>query len=361
MGRTWVAAVAGGVTGAVLSVGAIAVAGGFETRVIERSIDRVASQPVTTEPPLGPAALRASDGVADVAHQVSPAVARVEAITAAGPMTGSGVMFRDDGYLMTDLHLVSGAEEIAVVIAGGTRFEATFVGGDAWTNLAVVKIDGVAEQFTAVTMGSSAGLQVGSPAIAIGRPSGLDPAPSVTAGVISAVGRQVHSPSGVLLHDMIQTDAPVAAGSAGGALVDGTGAVIGMTTAVADDDAGANNAVGFATPIDLARRVADQIVDTGSAHHVWLGIDGADLPSTDARTMGLPGGVVVNGISPGSPAAAAGLEPSEIITAVGGAPVASMPALVAVLRGHRPGDRVDVELVKDDRRRTVDVVLGEKS
>ncbi|HEX9992977.1 MAG TPA: PDZ domain-containing protein, partial [Acidimicrobiales bacterium] len=158
------------------------------------------------------------------------------------------------------------------------------------------------------------------------------------------------------LHDMIQTDAPIQPGSSGGALVDATGAVVGITTAIAISEVGAEG-LGFATPIDLARAVAEDIVATGEAHHVWIGVEGMDV---DAGDDGPDHGALVHRVLPGSPAAEVGLAEGDVIVAVAGRDVATMSALVVALRRQRPGDEVEVVYVRDGRPRTVTVTLEEK-
>jgi S1-C subfamily serine protease len=156
---------------------------------------------------------------------------------------------------------------------------------------------------------------------------------------------------------MIQTDAAIAPGSSGGALLDGAGSVVGITTAIAVSDAGVEG-LGFATPIDIARSVADDLIVSGKAVHVWLGIEGRDLDATSAAARGVDGGAVVVDVVGDSPAATAGLATDDVIVAISGTPVRSMSALVIALRDRRPGDRIDLEVLRQDDRSTVDVELA---
>src|SRR5437667_282746 len=179
--------------------------------------------------------------------------------------------------------------------------------------------------------GSVADLKVGQPAIAIGSPLGLAGGPSVTVGVVSALHRRIEARSGPPLLDMIQTDAPISPGSSGGALLDADGAVIGITTAVAVSEVGAEG-LGFATPIDLARSAAEQLIATGKVVHVWLGVAGTDLDPDTAGDLHIDGGALVGQVVDGSPAAKAGLTARDVIVAVDGKTVTTMGALVVELR-----------------------------
>jgi S1-C subfamily serine protease len=182
----------------------------------------------------------------------------------------------------------------------------------------------------------------------------------VTVGVVSAIGRKVQSTKGVALHDMIQTDAPLSPGSAGGALVDGSGVVVGITTAVSPASDPADNGLGFATPIDVAKDVADDIVASGTAHHVWLGIEGDDIDASTASALQEPGGVRVTKVVDRGPSAAGGLVVNDVITGVNNTKVSSMSALVVVLRSYDPGDTVTLTVRRGRDARTVTVTLGEK-
>jgi S1-C subfamily serine protease len=192
---------------------------------------------------------------------------------------------------------------------------------------------------------------VGNQALAIGSPLGLAGGPSLSVGVVSALGRQVESQEGPPLLDMIQTDAPIAPGSSGGALCDADGAVIGITTAIAVSDVGAEG-LGFATPIDIARDVAEQLITTGKVVHVWLGIEGEDGVNN--------AGALVRKVRDDSPAAKAGIKARDIITTVEGHRVTSMAGLVVALRSRKPGQVVKIALSRDGKNVTVDATLVDR-
>jgi S1-C subfamily serine protease len=349
-GATWGVAVLSGLVGSVLTFGLVAASGALDRDDADPAVIREAV-PVST-PSDGDAAL---EPVVRIAEDVSPAIVRIE-VSGDRNGTGSGVVFRDDGYLLTNAHVVVDAQRITVVLADGREHGGTLVGTDPLTDVAVVKIDDEGP-FTVAVLGSAAPLRVGQAAVAIGSPLGLIGGSSVTTGVISALGRSVLTPAGPPLLDMIQTDAAIAPGSSGGALLDGAGSVVGITTAIAVSDTGVEG-LGFATPIDIARSVADDLIVSGKAVHVWLGIEGRDLDATSAAARGVDGGAVVVDVVGDSPAAAAGLATDDVIVAISGTPVRSMSALVIALRDRRPGDRMELEVLRQDDRSTVDLELA---
>ena len=305
-----------------------------------------------------PAATRASEGsVVRIAAEAGPAVVRIE-VRGDVDGSGSGVIFRDDGHVLTNAHVVDEADRIMVVLSDGSTHEAERVGVDPVTDIAVVKVTGP-EPFPTAVLGSAAELAVGQPTVAIGSPLGLLGGSSVTTGVVSALGREVAGPDDAPLLDMIQTDAAIAPGSSGGALLDMRGTVIGITTAIAVSQVGAEG-LGFAVPIDLAVRVGRQIIEAGRAIHVWLGIEGRDLDIAEAADAGLHGGAEVTQVSDGSPAATGGLLPGDVIVAVDDEPVPTMSALVVRLRERSPGDVVVLTVVRDGTETAAQVTLQER-
>lgn len=352
--RTAAIIVAAGMIGATLAVGAVAALGGFRERVVEQ---RVAVTPVGM-------AGADEDPVATIAASTAPAVAalRIHGTDGADDSTGgateaSAVVFRSDGYLVTNAHLVDGASRVEVVLHGGHAGDATVVGSDPVTDIAVLRVD--RDDLDTAAMGTAERLSVGVRVVAVGAlaEGGWDSA--VSTGVVSALGRRLAGPDGSVLHDMILVDAPFAPGSSGGALVDANGAVVGITSSA--DASGPTGRFGVATPVDVVQLVADQIIDHGRAAHVWLGIQGADLDGPDAAALGLPGGVRVDSVLEHSPALAAGLDDDDLIIGVDDVDVSSMSDLIAVLRRHRPGDEVVLRVRRGDEVLSVAVTLGERS
>jgi S1-C subfamily serine protease len=298
-----------------------------------------------------------ASSVVAIAQRVRPSIVQIKVDGSSGQASGSGVIFRSDGHILTNNHVTAGASTIKVVMANGREVKAQLTGSDDETDVAVIKVD--EKSLPTATLGSASLLKVGQSAIAIGSPLGLAGGPSVTVGVVSALGREVRSSSAGSLLDMIQTDAPIAPGSSGGALLDGSGNVIGITTAIAVSDVGAEG-LGFATPIDIARDVADQIITNGHAVHVWLGVEGEDLDTLTAQQLRLSGGALIRKVRAGSPAAKAGLADRDVVTAIDHREVISMAAIVVALRGHRPGDVVTIDVIRSSTRRTMKVHLTER-
>jgi S1-C subfamily serine protease len=350
-GMPWAVVLVAGLAGAVLASGIIAATGRLSPDVVERHVvEKVAVTPVVSTP-----MLETDQGVEAVARRLSPAIVRIDVDRGDEVATGSGVLFRDDGMVLTSAHVVDGQSPIRVQLADGRSFAGHLVGLDRLTDVAVVDVD--ATDLPVAVLGSSEGLGVGAPAVAIGSALGLEGGPSVTTGVISALGRTIDPDDGAPLHGMLQTDAPIAAGSSGGALVDTAGSVVGIVTAVAAEPGGR---FGFATPIELAHRVALQLIESGKATHGWLGVEGADLDPERAAAWGVEGGAVVRGIAQDGPADDAGLANDDVITEVDGEEVSSMPELAVETREREPGDEVRVGYVRDGAHRETTVVIGER-
>ncbi len=345
-----------GIAGALVTLAVLALLGrlGGGGERAAPAVIRQAARPASA-PAAGPAS------VVRIAEEVRPAIAevRVEG-RAAEASSGSAVLYRDDGHLLTNAHVVAGADRVEVSLADGSTHAARVVGSDEVTDIAVLRIPPPpeGEPYPTAVLGTAVDLAVGQPVVAIGSPLGLAGGSSVTTGVVSALGREVEA-EGTALLDMVQTDAAISPGSSGGALLDGTGAVIGITTAVGVTDAGAEG-LGFATPVDVARSVGEDIIARGRAVHVWLGIDGSDLDRRAAADLGVDGGARVEEVVADSPAADAGVAPADVIVGVEDREVASMSALVIALRGRDPGEQVVLDVVRGGDRREVAVALVER-
>ncbi len=342
--------------GALLASGVGVAVGSFRhsttvVRPVEQVVDTVSTPQITH------AADPKVTDVETIADKMRPATVELLITGDQGSITGSGVIFRSDGYVLTNNHVVQGASSIVAVLSDGRHVKSRLIGTDALTDIAVVKLDQPTP--TVAMLGTAEWLKVGQVAVAIGSPLGLTGGPSVTVGVVSAIGRQVDSGDGIPLLDMIQTDAPIAPGSSGGALVDASGEVIGITTALATDDSGPRG-LGFATPVDVARSVADELIVHGHATHTWLGVEGDDLDSRTAGSLGLSGAAQVQQVIKGSPAAKAGLATSDVIVAVDDHQITSMGALMVDLRDYDSGDHVTVTYLRDGRRRSASAVLTER-
>jgi S1-C subfamily serine protease len=354
--RLWAVALAAGLIGALLASGVGVAAGSFRqsttvVRPVEQVVDTVsASEVIHASDP------KATD-VETIADQMRPAMVELLVTGDQGNVSGSGVIFRSDGYVLTNNHVIQGASSITAVMSDGRKVKARKIGTDPLTDIAVVKLD---QPSSSVAMlGTAESLKVGQMAVAIGSPLGLTGGPSVTVGVVSAIGRQVDSGDGIPLLDMIQTDAPIAPGSSGGALMDASGEVIGITTALATDDSGPRG-LGFATPVDVARSVGNQLIASGHATHVWLGVQGDDLDSQTADTLDIPGAAQVQEVERGSPAAKAGLTTADVIVGVDNDQITSMGSLMVDIGDRRAGDRVTIDYLRNGRKGSVQTVLTER-
>jgi S1-C subfamily serine protease len=315
----------------------------------------------------------ADEPVAQVASQVGPSVVQVNVDvtqnTPFGPQSeegiGSGVIYRDDGYIVTNNHVVKGATELNVAFADGTTEPAQVVGRDPRTEMAVIRVD--RNDLPAAKFNEDEDLVVGQLAVAIGSPSGFES--TVTSGVISGIGREFPAeftggdPAATsALTDLIQTDAAISPGNSGGALADRDGEVIGINVAyLPPSDTGAVN-IGFAIPSDTAASVADQLIETGKVSSAYLGIGTTDLSPEDAERFGLPveSGAIVGRVEPGSGADAAGVRRGDIIVRLGNDPIDNAGDLFGALRDYQPGDTVELTVFRDGEELTLDVTLGER-
>jgi putative serine protease PepD len=281
-----------------------------------------------------------------VGAAVIPSIVTVEVGTTSGDTftqagSGSGVVLDVSGHIVTNHHVVEAGDAARVVLSDGRVYEAELIGSDPLTDLAVLKIP--TTDLVPITLGSTDDLAVGNPAIAIGSPLGLEGGPSLSVGVVSALGREVQTGPDTVLYGMIQTDAPITSGSSGGSLVDETGALIGITTAVGVSNIGVEG-IGFATPVEIVERITTELITTGSASHGLLGIGGATAYDETGDGGFVPVGVTVRSVSSSSPAESAGIVVDDVITAIDGTAVLTMDELITALRRVGAGDSVTVSL-----------------
>jgi S1-C subfamily serine protease len=264
---------------------------------------------------------------------------------------GSGVVFDDAGDIVTNAHVVAGGRRFTVVTADGHRHPATLRGAFPAGDIAVVRVSGA--KLEPARFADSSKLRVGQAVLALGSPLGLQG--SVTDGIVSAVSRTVSEGSGVALPSVVQTSAPINPGNSGGALVDLTGAVVGIPTlAAVDPGLGRADGVGFAISSNTAKSIASQLADQGRVVDTGRAYLGVELRSVSG------GGVLIVGVDRGGPAAASGLKPGDLILELDGRPVASVDDVAVTLADHKPGDRLSVKVRRQDgSTATVDVSLGE--
>ena len=265
---------------------------------------------------------------------------------------GSGFVVSASGRVLTNHHVIANAGRITARFTDGREVPLTLVGADPSTDVAVLQLEGDRTDWAAVTLGASADLRVGDWVVAVGNPLGLGL--TVTAGVVSGKSRTLgHS----AFDDFIQTDAAINPGNSGGPLFDLAGRVVGMNTAVARDA----NDVGFAVPIDLVLGLLPELEKSGKVQRGFLGIHFQPLDPLLSDALGATSGLVVLDLAPGKPGADAGIAPGDVIVAVGELPVTDGRSLVAALAAHRPGEVVDVRVVRGRRERTVKVEMEEES
>jgi S1-C subfamily serine protease len=300
--------------------------------------------PQATSVPRGP--VRAAPGeepVEAVADAVSPVVVHI--VTPTG--LGSGVVYDEDGFILTAAHVVDGASDVTIQLADGDRVAGEVIGADANTDVAVVQA--ARRGLEVATLGVGVPVKVGQLAVAVGSPFGLEQ--SVTSGIISAVDRAIVT-QGQAVTSMIQTDASINPGNSGGALADREGRIIGINDAICSDS-GVNSGVGFAIPIDTAVSVADALVRGITPRIGFLGVSGAEPSSGRA-------GALVTQVSPDGPADDAGIRTGDLITTFDGQPVASMVDLAAKVRRTQPGTVVRLGIVRNGNRTAIEVRIGEQ-
>ncbi len=367
-----------------------AIIGGFITAlfiVVGMSGMKEESGDVTIKEVSPPAEGASRDGVgppvSEVYTQSGPGVVSVDvASSERGPTGGSGFVLDEQGHIVTNQHVVEGAEDISVRFASGVREEAQIVGEDPSTDVAVVKVDASEGLLEPLTLGDSDSVEVGEPVIAIGNP--LNVGISVTTGVVSGVGRPIKAPNNYTIDDAVQTDAMINPGNSGGPLLDLRGTVIGMNAQIASESGGFEG-VGFAVPINTVKSVVEQIITTGEVVHGYIGVHmfPAGIDELAAYTglskgqladeYGLPGnGAIVSEVTPGGPAEEAGIQGGEeeqiegvsvptgdVVTEVGGGSISSPDDVIEVVNSSEPGDELTLTVATPgEEPRRVEVTVG---
>ncbi len=269
--------------------------------------------------------------------------------------SGSGVIMDERGYIVTNNHVVENSRSLEIIFADDTKASATLVGADAFSDVAVVRVEG---QVPAVAeLGDSAALQPGEPVIAIGSPLG-DFKGTVTVGVVSALNRRLEVGGGTTLEGLIQTDAAINQGNSGGPLVSALGQVIGINTAIVSGTEG----LGFAIPSNTVKEIADQLIQFGHLERPYLGIRWATIDPRVASAYDLPVqfGAYVQEVESGTPADRAGLQAGDIITAIEDQTIDEQNSLVNILMRFDPGEEVQITVVRNRREITLDVTLGSR-
>ncbi len=268
--------------------------------------------------------------------------------------SGSGLIIRKDGYILTNNHVIQSADDIMVTLSDKRKFKGKVVGRDAFTDLALVKIE--AKNLPSAKLGSSKSLRPGDWAIAIGSPLGLDH--TVTLGIVSALGRSLSEISSLNNVELIQTDAAINPGNSGGPLLNIHGEVIGINTAIRQD--GQN--IGFAIPVDVFRGVAEELIDKGKVARAYVGVYMQPMDKRLAKSLGLSEelkGVLVAGVAAESPAQQAGLKPGDIIQRVDGTEVDTSQAVQTLVRKHKPGEQLDFLILREGKLNPIEVTVAD--
>jgi S1-C subfamily serine protease len=379
------AGIAGGLVVGLLGWLAIA-AGWIEAEPSSATTARAATAAASPEP--------VADGEALTAGQIFekawPAVAFIEAERGGsastspfgppsgngGTATGSGFLIDNRGTVLTNAHVVDGASTVTVKLGeDGDALDAEIVGVDASTDIAVLRVDAGKVRAAPLQIADSDDAKVGDPVVAIGNPFGLDQ--TVTTGIVSALQREISSPNGFTISNVLQTDAAINPGNSGGPLFDSSGRVIGINSQIATAGGQGNVGVGFAVPVNTAKTVTEQILDDGQADHAFIGVSGGDLTAQIADAINLPfdQGALIQDVTPGSPADDAELKAGDttmnvdggqlrvggdVIVAIDGEQVSGMDDVIAAVNDKQPGDRIELEVFRDGKTRTVSLELADR-
>ncbi|MEO5696537.1 MAG: trypsin-like peptidase domain-containing protein [Burkholderiaceae bacterium] len=268
---------------------------------------------------------------------------------------GSGVIVSSSGYLLTNNHVIDGADDIEIMLADGRQARATLVGTDPESDVAVLKIE--LDRLPAITFGNADSVQVGDVVLAIGNPFGVGQ--TVTSGIISALGRNQLGIN--TFENFIQTDAAINPGNSGGALVDATGNLLGINTAIYSRTGGSLG-IGFAIPVSTARQVMESLIQDGRVTRGWLGVEQRDLTTEIAQTLNLPiqQGVLITGVLQEGPASQGGLRPGDVVVSVAGIPVASTTQLLNAVASLKPNAVATIGVQRGDKALDVDVTVGQR-
>jgi len=382
-------ALLGGLVVGLLGWAAIG-AGWIESDSGSQSVPQAFAAAPISEPAVAPGSAKGLT-VNDIYRQDSPGVAFIQATQppqppspfnpfgggGGGTATGSGFVIDRSGHILTNAHVVNGASRITVQLGNGDTsptVPAQVVGKDESTDLALLKVNVPSSQLHPLALGDSTGVTVGDPVVAIGNPFALDR--TATAGIVSALQRQIRAPSGFTIDNVIQTDAAINPGNSGGPLIDAGGRVIGINSQI-ESQSGGNVGIGFAVPINTAREVVNQLLATGQVQHAYMGISGADVTPQLVSVLNLPvkQGALVQSVQKGSPAAKAGIHGGsatvsingqqveaggDVITAIDGKAVSGMDDVVNAVAAKHPGDTVQLDLSHGGQTRTVTVTLGNR-
>jgi putative serine protease PepD len=375
-------ALAAGVVGAALTIGILAGTGTFDTTnaptttaVAVNASEAAATIPIPAATTQIINDLGSAINPAAVAAKVVPSIVTVTVFENGsgtddsenalegedglfGVGSGSGVVISRDGYIITNHHVIDGATDYRVEFEDGRVYTAELVGSDELTDIAVLQIS--ADNLVPIDIGSSDALDLGDPAIAVGNPLGQDGGASVSVGIVSAFDRRVDFSASDFLHGMIQTDAAINSGSSGGALVNADGALIGITSAIGVSQAGPEG-IGYAIPVELVKRISDEIIEDGDVEHPFLGVTIGTFFDEAPDGATVPAGASIQTIEgTDSAAGQAGLLPGDVVVRIGDKEIVDQTGLILAVRLYRVGDTVDFDVIRDGGTETFPVTFGQR-
>jgi putative serine protease PepD len=306
--------------------------------------DSTAAEATTV--PTGESVADTTSSLAALYKQAKDSVVEVHSASGRGNATGSGFVIDKQGHIVTNQHVVSGAQSVSVEFSDGSQVRADVVGTDPSTDIAVLDANRSAAELKPLSFASEGTLEVGDSVVAIGSPFGLDG--TLTTGVISALGREIQSPNGFTIENAVQTDAALNNGNSGGPVLDTQGRVVGVAAQIRSESGGSDG-IGYAVPGDTAKRVAADLIQDGSVEHAYLGVS---LPNDGAAE--------IQSVVSGAPAANAGLRIGDEVTAINGEAIESGDQLREAIDARRPGDKLTLTITRAGDERTVEVTLGER-
>jgi S1-C subfamily serine protease len=368
------------ITAALVAAAAIGAGGGAATfAALGSENGGTVVRQVTVEQPEPAASTSESLSVSGIYEKTYQGVVEITSLTTqASPMggeqqgqaQGSGFVFDADGHIVTNDHVVEGAEKVSVRFWDDSTYDATVVGTDPSTDLAVIKVDAPADVVKPLELGDSTQLSVGEGVVALGSPFGLEG--TATSGIVSALNREITSPNNFTVSNAIQTDAAINHGNSGGPLLNAAGQVVGVNTQI-KSESGGSDGIGFSIPSSTVASIAPQIISSGSVEHAYLGVGVATISQSVADQLGVTEGVMVTEVRDGTPAADAGLKaatgsamvdgqsfPSggDVITEVDGTAITDGASLQSAIDAKSPGDTVSITYTRDGASKTIQVSLG---
>jgi putative serine protease PepD len=372
----WIPVIGGAIAGGIIAL-VIASTGHHSTKSVTTTV--VQSNSGTSEPTSFARSGSSGLSINQIYHQDGPGVVDilVKSKSSAGSSNslfggssgfeegeGAGVVYNDQGYILTDEHVVANAVKVVVTFQDGTKVPAKVIGSDASSDVGVIKVNVPSSELHPIKFANSDSAQVGDPVVAIGSPFSLPE--TVTSGIVSQTQRTIQAPNGYYIPDAVQTDAAINPGNSGGPLLNAEGQVLGLNDQIETDSQnsatgeGQNAGIGFATPSNEDQRIATQIIAGKTVQHAFLGIataspSGANLLSTQKSS-----GVTVTKVETQGPAAKAGLEVDDVITKINGTPVASYDQLISVIARYNPGQTVTLTILRDGQTKQVKVTFSNR-